>query len=230
MLKRAALHTGEHCGVRAEPTSAHLALGIGLAPGILEILAEEDDAAARAAEGFVGGRGDDVGILQRIVEQTGGDKAGGMSHVDHEDGTDFIGQTAHAGIVPFAAVGAGTTDDELRTLAACYPLHLFVVDEAGIFLNVVLKRLEHKAGEVDGASMGKVTAMGEIESEELVAGLHAGHEYGHVGLCSGVWLHVGIFSAEYALDAVDGNAFGLVYHLASAIVAVAGIAPRHICW
>ena len=187
----------------------------------------EDDAlaaAARAAEGFVGGRGDDVGILQRIVEQTGGDKAGGMSHVDHEDGTDFIGQTAHAGIVPFAAVGAGTTDDELRTLAACYLLHLFVVDEAGIFLNVVLKRLEHKAGEVDGASMGKVTAMGEIESEELVAGLHAGHEYGHVGLCSGVWLHVGIFSAEYALDAVDGNAFGLVYHLASAIVAVAGIA------
>ncbi len=131
---------------------------------------------------------------------------------------------AHAGIVPFAAVGAGTTDDELRTLAACYLLHLFVVDEAGIFLNVVLKRLEHKAGEVDGASVGEVTSMRKVEAEELVARLEACHKHSHVGLCSGVWLHVGIISAEYALDAVDGNAFGLVYHLASAIVAVAGIA------
>ncbi len=69
--------------------------------------------------------------------------------------------------------------------------------------------------------MGEVTSMRKVEAEELVARLEACHKHSHVGLCSGVWLHVGIISAEYALD---GNAFGLVYHLASAIVAVAGIA------
>ena len=38
-----------------------------------------------------------------------------------------------------------------------------------------------------------------------------------------MWLHVGIFSTEELLDAVDGKILGLVNALASAIVAVAGI-------
>jgi hypothetical protein len=32
----------------------------------------------------VGRRGDDVGVLKRVVEQSGSDESGGVCHVDHE--------------------------------------------------------------------------------------------------------------------------------------------------
>ena len=69
-----------------------------------------------------------------------------------------------------------------------------------------------------------MTAMREVETEELVARLHHGHEYGHVGLRARVGLYVGILSSEKFLDAVDGKLFGFVDYLTSAIVTVAGIA------
>ena len=102
MLERTALNSGKHSRVDQLRHLAHLALGVGLAPGIVEILAEQDDAAARTAEGLVGCRGDDVGIFERVVEQTGGDKTCGMGHVDHKYCSDLVGDLAHAGIVPFA--------------------------------------------------------------------------------------------------------------------------------
>ena len=66
--------------------------------------------------------------------------------------------------------------------------------------------------------------MSQVQAHELVAGLEACHEHGHVGLCARVGLDVGILGAEQLLDAVDGQVLGLVDTLAAAIVAVAGIA------
>ena len=65
--------------------------------------------------------------------------------------------------------------------------------------------------------------MAQIETQEFVTGLHSRHKYGHVGLCSRVGLHIGVFSSEDFFETVYGKLFGFIYHLTTAIVAVAGI-------
>ena len=72
--------------------------------------------------------------------------------------------------------------------------------------------------------MRQVAAVGEVQSHELVTGVEHCEEYGCVGLRTRVGLHVGPFGTEYLLDALDGEQFALVHHLATAVVAFAGIA------
>ena len=102
--------------------------------------------------------------------------------------------------------------------------HLIVINVAGIFVHVVSQRIEHHAGEVYGASVGKVAAVVEIHSEECVARFEHGLEHCHIGLCPGVRLHVGIFGIKNLFQAVDSKVLGLVNNLASAVIAVARIA------
>lgn len=89
--------------------------------------------------------GHDVGIFHGVVEKTCGDEACGVGHVDHENGSDFIGETAHAGVVPFAAIGACAAYDEARTFATGHFFHLLVVNASGFAVNVVFKSLIYEA-------------------------------------------------------------------------------------
>ena len=44
--------------------------------------------------------------------------------------------------------------------------------------------------------MRQVTAVGKIQSHESVSGFETGQEHGHVCLCAGMRLHVGILGPE----------------------------------
>ena len=102
MLKRTALNTREHRRVENSRHLLHNALRCRFAPWILEILAEQNQAAARTAESLVGSRCHDMRIFQRIVEQSGSDKSGRVSHVDHQQRAYFIGNLTHTCIIPLA--------------------------------------------------------------------------------------------------------------------------------
>ena len=70
-------------------------------------LGGQHEAAARPAQRFVGGTGDDVGVRHRILvaaEHLAGDQPGEMCHVDHEGGTDLIGDLPHRGEVDPARI------------------------------------------------------------------------------------------------------------------------------
>jgi hypothetical protein len=56
----------------------------------------QDQAAARAAQGLVGGRGDDIGMRHRIGVEARGDEAGVVRHVHHENGADRLGHLGEA--------------------------------------------------------------------------------------------------------------------------------------
>ena len=165
-----------------------------------------------------------MGVLDGVVKQTGGYEAGGVRHIHHEDGADFIGETAHAGVVPLAAVGTGAADDEARTLATRDLLHVVVVDTAGFGVDIIFEGVEDEAREVDGAAVAEVSAVAEVHAHKLVAGLQTGHKDGHVGLGARVGLHVGVFGAEKLFDTGAGKLLHLVDYLTAAVVAVAGIA------
>ena len=79
--------------------------GVGFRVGGADALAEEDHGAARAAEGFVCGGGDYVGVEEGGGNDAGGDQAGYVGHVDDEVGADEVGDLAHAGVIDKPAVG-----------------------------------------------------------------------------------------------------------------------------
>ena len=66
--------------------------------------------------------------------------------------------------------------------------------------------------------------MVKVQSHEGVAGVQHGEQYGSIGLCSRVGLHVGVLCPEELAYAVDGQLLYLIHHLATSVVAFAGIA------
>ena len=131
MLERSALHAGEHAGVKDLAHLLQHALRGGETPGIVEVLAHEDDAAAGTAEGLMGGGSNYVGVFYGVLEETCGNEAGGVGHVNPEDGAHFVGDGSHALVVPLAGVGRCTADDELGLALEGFALHLIVVYAAG---------------------------------------------------------------------------------------------------
>ena len=128
-----------------------------------------------------------------------------------------------AGVVPFAGVGRGAADDELRLVLEGELLHLVVVDAAGLGVEAVGDGVVEEAGGVDRGTVGEVAALAEVKTHEGVAGVEDSHRDGHVGLGAGVRLHVGPFGSVELLQAVDGQLLDLVHDLATAVVALAGI-------
>ena len=148
VLQRTTLATWEHGRVEDLGHHLHDALRGGLAPRILEVLAQHDETAARSTEGLVGGGGHDVTVLHSVVQQTLGDEAGGVGDVSHQDGTDLVGDLAHACPIPVAAVSGSTADDQLRFFAESHFLHRVVVDAASLFVNLVSHRMIEDTGRV----------------------------------------------------------------------------------
>ena len=72
--------------------------------------------------------------------------------------------------------------------------------------------------------MRQVAAVREVHAEHRVAGLQQRQVGAQVGLRAGVRLHVHVIGAEQFLGARDRERFGDVDELASAVVALAGIA------
>ncbi len=98
-------------------------------------------------------------IFQWIVKQTSCDKPCRMGHVHHEYCTDLIGDTAHTCIVPFTGIGTCPADYKRWALTQCHFLHLVVIHKSIVLTYIILKGLEHQAGEIDRAAMRQMSAM-----------------------------------------------------------------------
>ena len=188
------------------------------------LLAAEDHAAARAAEGLVDRRRDDVGVLDRVGVLAGGDEAGEVGHVDHQLGADRVGDLAEGGEVELARVGRPAGDDQRRPVLLGEPRDLVHVDPQVLAADVVGDRVVELAGDVELHPVAEVAAVVERHPEDRVARLDQRHVGGVVGLGAGVGLDVGVLGAEQLLGAVDRQLLGDVDLLAAAVVAAAGVA------
>jgi hypothetical protein len=79
------------------------------------------------------------------------------------------------------------------------------------------------AREVHRAAVGQVAAVRQVHTENGVAGRELREVDGHVGLRSGMRLHVDVLGTEQLLGAIDGKLLGDVDELAAAVVAASGI-------
>ena len=137
MLQRTALLSRENGRVQQSRHFLDFTLRRLQAPGIVEVLTQQDDTTARTAQGLVGRRGYDVSPFHGVLQQSGSNQTGGVSHVDHQQGSHLVGNLAHALVVPFAAVGRATADNQLRLVLDGQLLHLVIVHAACLLVQVV---------------------------------------------------------------------------------------------
>ena len=137
VLQRAALYAGEDAGIEDGTHLLDLSLRSGETPGVVKVLAHEDDTAAGTAKRLVGGGSDNMSVFDGVLQETGGNEAGGVGHVNPEDGAHFVGDGSHALVVPLAGVGRCTADDELGLALEGFALHLIVVYAAGLGIEAV---------------------------------------------------------------------------------------------
>ena len=154
----------------------------------------------------------------------GGDEAGDVGDVGHEEGAGFFGDFGEGVPIPDAGVGAGAGDDEFGFVFECGFFYFGHVDAFGLGIECVVHGFEPFAGDVDGFAVGKVAAVVEVEAHDGVAGHESGHEDGLVGLAAGVGLDVDVVAVEEFLGAIAGEVFDDVDELAAAVVAAAGVA------
>ena len=128
----------------------------GLVDGLLEALAVEDHAGARAAEALVRGGRHHVRVLEGVVDLPGGHEARDVCHVAQQQRAHLrraarerggeqrtaraaaglrrarahlVADLAHAPVVPLARVGGGAGDDHLWPEESRPLLQALVVDE-----------------------------------------------------------------------------------------------------
>ena len=91
VLQRPALGAREHARIEQGRHLTNFALRRFQAERIVEILAQHDEAAARAAQSFVRGGGHNVAMLEGRVQQTGGNEGRGVRNIGQQQGTHFVG-------------------------------------------------------------------------------------------------------------------------------------------
>ena len=121
-------------------------------------------------------------------------------------------------------IGAAAADDQLGTLFLGQLFQFVVVDGFGFFGDAVGDDLVGLAGKIQMMPVREVAAVRQVQAENRVAGLQHRRVGFHVGLRSGMRLHVGVLGAEELLGAVAGQVLDDVGELAAAVVALAGIA------
>ena len=72
--------------------------------------------------------------------------------------------------------------------------------------------------------MGEMAALREVQPHKSVTGIEDRHLHCEVGLGAGMGLHIGPAGSVESFETIDCELLDFVYHLAAAIVALAGIA------
>ena len=191
--------------------------------GRRELLAAEDQSAARPAERLVGRRRHEVGVRERRGMDAGRDEARDMGHVDEEQRPDAVGDRRHPLEVDDPRIRRGAGDDELGPDLASLDLERVVVDPLGVLADAVGVDLVEPAAEVQLHAVRQVAALVELHPEDPVARLEHAEVGGHVRLGARVGLDVDVLRAGKELQRpLLGERLGDVDVLAAAVVALAG--------
>ena len=124
------LEAGGLRGDRVHQRAALHAREVGAVDLRRVLLAAEHEAGARPGERLVRRRGDEVAVRHRVRMQAGGDEAGEVRHVAHQQRTHLVGDLAEPVGLDRARIRGAAADDQLRPHLLRLREHLVVVDHA----------------------------------------------------------------------------------------------------
>lgn len=174
------------------------------------------------------GRGHDIGVVERRVDDSARHEAGDVRHVNHHVRADLVADGTEALVVPLTRVGGAAGDDEFRLEEHGVLFELVVVDVAGLLVEAVRKRLEVDRRGRDALlgsveAVGEVTAMREVETHDAVVRLEQASVDRHVGRRARVRLAVDAplvrRQAERSASAVNAHVLDHVNILVATVVA-----------
>jgi hypothetical protein len=125
---------------RALEVVESLLAGLGIC--LANTLAEEDHGTTRTTEGLVGGRSDDVCMLEGTGDNTSSDETRNVCHVNDEIGANKVCNLAHAAIVDQTAVCGSSSHKDLWSVHQSILLQFVVVNNASIKVNSVWEGFE----------------------------------------------------------------------------------------
>ena len=173
----------------------------------------------------------DVAVLEGIVALLGGDDAGDVGHVHHEQRAVLVRNLAVARVVPVPRVRRAARDEQLRVEHGGLLCQLVHIDVARAAVERVRERLEVDGGGGDlllgrVVTVGQVATRRQVEPHQPVVRRQHGGEHGEVGGAAGIRLHIDApllrVQAVHLQGALLDQALDLVDQLVAAIVARAG--------
>ena len=183
----------------------------------------EDEAAAGAAKGLMSGAGYNICVFYGVHMKTGCNKAGDMSHIYHEDSADFMCDISDDIEANSSGICACTGNDELRLAFICNAAELIIIYLLILLAYAVRNDIEILTAHIDGAAVGKMTAVAEVHAENCITGVEQRKVYGQVCLCAGMRLNICMLCTEELLNAFTSEVLNLINAFASAVVALSGI-------
>mmetsp|Transcript_1799 Transcript_1799/g.6402 ORF Transcript_1799/g.6402 Transcript_1799/m.6402 type:complete len:488 (-) Transcript_1799:88-1551(-) len=230
MVVRATLQRREHSLIDALLVVVHLALRLALL-GRAWAPAEENHARARSAQGLVGGGGDHVAVLERLLLLARGYQSANVRHVHQKVRADLVRDGPEAGVVPVTRIGGSAADDHLGAEVQRLLLQLVVVDVARLRVQLVRQRLEEDRGGRDLLASCGVVAVGEmasrrkVKAHNTVVRLQQRGVHREVGWRARVRLHVHApllrVQVERCQRARTAQLLHLIHDLIAAVVALA---------
>ena len=208
MHERPALHIGEHGEI-------NLAAQLG---------GRQNHPAAGAAQGFLRGGSNNLGVGQRRRMRAAGHQPGNVRHIHHQPRAHGVGDGAKTREVQSAGIAAASGHDELGLMLLRQLVDLVVVNGFGFPVHAVGDEVVELAGEVDAGAVGEMAAHIQLHPQHGIAGFQDGEVGGHIGLRPAVGLDIGVFGAEQFPGAVDGEGFDHIHKFAAAVVAASGVA------
>ncbi len=184
----------------------------------------DDHAAAWATQGFMGGGGGNMGVREGGGVFARRNQTRDMGHINHKVCANRIRDFTEFREVDLTWDRGTTGDDQGWLVLFCQGFDLIIVDQVVFLAHAVMHSVEPFAGLVWFRTMGQVTTGGQIHTQDGVAWFDQRLKHTLVRLRTGVWLHVGEFTAEQLLCAVDCEVLSNVHILATAIVTTARVA------
>ena len=208
MLQRAALCAGENG--RVDALDQVFVVG-------------QDQAAARAAQGFVGGGGDHIGVGHGVLVHTTRHQTSNVRHIHHQHSAVAVGNGCQLFKVDGTGIGRSTGHQQLGA-HLCHLLGQGIIVNAAIGIaDAIGNEMIVFAAHVGGAAVGEMAALRKIHAHHGISQLQQGKIHSQIGLCTAVRLHIGIFCTKQLTGTVDGQLLHFVHKLAAAVIAVAGI-------
>jgi len=152
------------------------------------------------------------------------DETRDVGHVREVVGVGGVGRLLDLLPLDRSGVRRVTRDDDVGVELLGLLADLVVVEGAALGVDLVLLDLEQLAGEVRRVTVREVTAVGQVQRENLVAGVQHGEIDAHVRLGARMGLDVDVVAAPQFLRPLDGEFLDLVGVLTARVVACAGVA------
>ena len=153
---------------------------------------------------------------------TTGNQTGDVSHINHKYGADFVGNIRKDLEINRSGVSGRTGDQQLGLILLRHIPNLVIIDQAGLVIDIIRNNIIVLTGNISRTAVRQMAAVCKAHTHQRIAGLQERQFHSHIGLSTGMGLHIGKLRAKQFLCALDTQSFDLIHIITAAVIALTG--------